>query len=203
MFFNKQNIIRPRRAKPPMGGQKRKRGEIKMYSPKINEELIPELYRRGKSEGKPMTKVVNEILNKAFLQTENIEFLQVKEASGESIHSPEALAIIMEKESKIDRECLWILHLNTANRVIEKELVSMGTVNKAVVYPREIFKKAIINGTVSIVTVHNHPGDQIQPSDDDREDLGEIGQGWKDFEYNGTGSSDYNSVGEILFQEGK
>ena len=162
-----------------MGGQKRKRGEIKMYSPKINEELIPELYRRGKSEGKPMTKVVNEILNKAFLQTENIEFLQVKEASGESIHSPEALAIIMEKESKIDRECLWILHLNTANRVIEKELVSMGTVNKAVVYPREIFKKAIINGTVSIVTVHNHPGDQIKPSGDDKaiwEKLDKIGK---------------------------
>ena len=139
-----------------------------MYSPKIAEELIPELYRRGKAKGKPMTKVVNEILRKAVLKTENIEFLQVKEASGERIHSPEALARMMKEESKIDRECLWVLHLNTANRVIEKELVSMGTVNKAVVYPREIFKKAIINGTVSIVTVHNHPGDQIQPSDDDR-----------------------------------
>ena len=113
-----------------------------MYSPKIAKELIPELYRRGKAEGKPMTKVLNEILRRAFIKTENIEFLQVKEASGESIHSPESLAIFMKEESKIDRECLWVLHLNIANKVIEKELVSIGTINKAVVYPREIFKKA-------------------------------------------------------------
>lgn len=139
-----------------------------MYSPKISEELIPELYRRGKEEGKPMTQLVNEILKKAVLKKENIEFTQVKETSGESIHSPQSLATMMKEEAKVDRECLWVLHLNNANRVIEKELVSMGTVNKAVVYPREIFKKAIINGTVSIVTVHNHPGDNVLPSDDDR-----------------------------------
>ncbi|MFH1287988.1 MAG: JAB domain-containing protein [bacterium] len=115
-----------------------------------------------------MTQLVNEILKKTVLKTENIKFLQVREASGESIHSPEVLAMMMKEEAKVDRECLWVLHLNNSNRVIEKELVSMGTVNKAVVYPREIFKKAIIDGAVSIVTVHNHPGDQVQPSDDDR-----------------------------------
>jgi len=33
-----------------------------MYSPKISEDLIPELYRISKEIEKPMTKVVDEIL---------------------------------------------------------------------------------------------------------------------------------------------
>jgi len=33
-----------------------------MYSPKIREDLIPILYQLGKEHGKPMTKVVDDIL---------------------------------------------------------------------------------------------------------------------------------------------
>jgi len=33
-----------------------------MYSPKIKEDLIPILYRMGKSESKPMTRIVDEII---------------------------------------------------------------------------------------------------------------------------------------------
>lgn len=33
-----------------------------MYSPKISEDLIPELYKISKQMDEPMTKVVNEVL---------------------------------------------------------------------------------------------------------------------------------------------
>lgn len=33
-----------------------------MYSPKINEEFIPALYRLAKERKKPMTQLVNEII---------------------------------------------------------------------------------------------------------------------------------------------
>ena len=35
---------------------------IHIYSPKISEDLIPVLYRIGKKQGKPMTKVVDNLL---------------------------------------------------------------------------------------------------------------------------------------------
>ncbi len=35
-----------------------------MYSPKINEEFIPVLYRLAKEQKKPMTQLVNEIIGK-------------------------------------------------------------------------------------------------------------------------------------------
>lgn len=37
-----------------------------MYSPKISEDLIPDLYRLGKAKGKPMTTIVNKILAEAL-----------------------------------------------------------------------------------------------------------------------------------------
>lgn len=37
-----------------------------MYSPKIAEDLIPGLYRLSKDRGRPMTKIVDEILREKF-----------------------------------------------------------------------------------------------------------------------------------------
>jgi len=100
-----------------------------------------------------------------------IRFLQIREASGEAITSPKAVCEIMTEESKADRECMWVLHLNTKNMLIEKELVSVGTLNASLVSPREIFKRAIINSAYGIILVHNHPSGFPEPSSEDEEIL--------------------------------
>ena len=41
-----------------------------MYSPKIREDLIPILYRLSKEHGKPMTRVVDDIL-RGYLTLQN------------------------------------------------------------------------------------------------------------------------------------
>jgi DNA repair protein RadC len=96
-----------------------------------------------------------------------LELLQVKEATGEKIDFPVTVATMMVAESKADRECLWVLHLNAANKVVEKELVSMGSATASIAHPREIFRKSIINSATSIITVHNHPAGGITPSKED------------------------------------
>lgn len=98
-----------------------------------------------------------------------LKILHVKEASGEPIVSPDTVATIMNREAKADRECFWVLHLNGKNRVIEKELVSIGCATSAIVHPRETFKKAIILGAAGIITCHNHPGGMPDPSVEDLE----------------------------------
>ncbi len=50
-----------------------------MYSPKINEEFIPVLYRLAKEQKKPMTQLVNEIIGKYLAE-------QGKEDSHDSNH---------------------------------------------------------------------------------------------------------------------
>lgn len=97
-----------------------------------------------------------------------VKFLQVKEASGNSLINSRMVAGLMKEEAKADRECFWVLHLNAKNMILEKELVSIGTTNSSPVHPREVFKKAILNGASSIITVHNHPSGDTTPSKDDR-----------------------------------
>lgn len=73
-----------------------------------------------------------------------------------------------------------MLHLNSQNRVIARETISIGTLTMATVHPREVFKSAVINSSASIMVAHNHPSGDPAPSRNDIEltkrlvDAGEI-----------------------------
>lgn len=97
-----------------------------------------------------------------------VKLLEVREGRGTAITSPEDISRAMEQEAKADRETFWVLHLNTKNRIIEKELVSMGSLDNSLVHPREVFRKAIMNSCSSIITVHNHPSGDPSPSEEDQ-----------------------------------
>jgi DNA repair protein RadC len=43
----------------------------------------------------------------------------------------------------------------------------MGTVNQAVVYPREVVKHALLSGACALILCHNHPSGATRPSDAD------------------------------------
>ncbi|HRY71551.1 MAG TPA: JAB domain-containing protein [Phycisphaerae bacterium] len=75
-----------------------------------------------------------------------------------------------------DRERLIRLDLDNRNRVIGEEVVSIGTVNSALIHPREVFKGAILSGAVRIIVLHNHPGGYPLPSAEDEEINGKVKQ---------------------------
>jgi DNA repair protein RadC len=99
----------------------------------------------------------------------DLKLLQIKEASGLAIHCSKDVYDMMYHEAQADRETFWVLHLNIKLAVIEKELVFMGTLDGCTVHAREIFKKAIVNSTCSIICVHNHPSGDPEPSEADLE----------------------------------
>lgn len=74
--------------------------------------------------------------------------------------------IRLEAES-LEREHFWILTLNSRNQITGKDLVSMGSLDAAIVHPREIFKCCIKKSAAAIILVHNHPSGDPDPSDDD------------------------------------
>jgi DNA repair protein RadC len=74
----------------------------------------------------------------------------------------------MQKEvSKLDRECFWILCLNSQSKVIGRNLVSIGSVNRTIASPMEIFKAAILVNAVNIILIHNHVSGELKPSSED------------------------------------
>jgi DNA repair protein RadC len=84
------------------------------------------------------------------------------------IHAPADVYRLMHpKMQGLQKEHLIALHLNTKNRVIKEEIVSIGTLNSNLVHPREVFKSAIQNSAANIIILHNHPSGNSSPSDED------------------------------------
>jgi DNA repair protein RadC len=50
------------------------------------------------------------------------------------------------------------------HRVVSKQLISMGTLNRSLVHPREVFVSAIELRATAILVVHNHPSGDPKPS---------------------------------------
>ena len=69
----------------------------------------------------------------------------------------------------LNQEYFYCLYLNSKKELIEKKLLFIGTLNKSIVHPREIFKYAYKNSASSIVCIHNHPSGDATPSVEDIE----------------------------------
>jgi DNA repair protein RadC len=62
------------------------------------------------------------------------------------------------------RECFGVLLLNSRGRLIDAELVHVGTLDQSLVHPCEVFGPAILKPAAAIVVFHNHPSGDAEPS---------------------------------------
>ncbi len=65
------------------------------------------------------------------------------------------------------QECFYCLYLDNKNSLIERKMLFMGTINRSVVHPREVFKEAYLTSASNIICMHNHPSGDINPSSED------------------------------------
>jgi DNA repair protein RadC len=98
----------------------------------------------------------------------------VKEATlktpEESFRDPRSLSKVLSKYFHgLDREHFIAVSLNSANQIIGINTVSIGSLNQAIVHPRETFKAAILCNAAAIILAHNHPSGSTKPSQEDRD----------------------------------
>ncbi|GAA4854313.1 DNA repair protein RadC [Paenibacillus vulneris] len=85
-----------------------------------------------------------------------------------TVRSPEDVSgLLMEEMRYLQKEHFVCLFLNTKNHIIGQETLSMGSLNAAIVHPREVFRAAIKRSSASIICVHNHPSGDPTPSSED------------------------------------
>ena len=70
--------------------------------------------------------------------------------------------------SGADVEHMAVFLLNNKNAVIGFHHVSKGTAGETLAHPRDVFKTAISEGASSIILAHNHPSENLTPSDEDK-----------------------------------
>lgn len=84
------------------------------------------------------------------------------------IRSPRDVAdMLIEQMRYLQKEHFVCLFLNTKNQVISQETLSMGSLNAAIVHPREVFRAAIKCSSASMICAHNHPSGDPTPSPED------------------------------------
>ncbi len=88
-------------------------------------------------------------------------FDPIKSASG-------AAAFIRRVLPDNVREHFITLHLDGAHSVCGFYIAATGTAVSCPVAMREIFQPAIMAGAVAIICAHNHPGNSVTPSEEDR-----------------------------------
>lgn len=87
-----------------------------------------------------------------------------------TIRSPEDVASVGKDFMRIHEapeEYMYMLCLNTKNRITGIFEISHGSVNSSIVGPREVFQKALLANAVSIILIHNHPSGDPSPSKED------------------------------------
>ena len=62
------------------------------------------------------------------------------------------------------KEHFVVFYLDSRNQEIQREIISVGTLNESLVHPREVFESAIKNNASSIIIAHNHPSGNAKPS---------------------------------------
>ena len=71
------------------------------------------------------------------------------------IRSPEDGAKIASRFiGRDDREVFFVMCLNTKNNVVAVHRCHVGSLNSAIIHPREVFKSAILNNAASIIVCH-------------------------------------------------
>ena len=66
------------------------------------------------------------------------------------------------------REHFIVLYLDGAHKVSAYSVVATGSANACPIHPREVFQIAVLVGAVALVAAHNHPSNDVSPSEADR-----------------------------------
>lgn len=111
--------------------------------------------------------------------------------------SPDSIAeYFMEEMRHLNVEKTIVLHMDSKMNFLGEDLLTIGTVNGALLSAREIYLKALERQAVQIVLLHNHPSGDPTPS---REDIETTGQIRRAGELLGIRLADHIIIGDLCY----
>ncbi len=84
------------------------------------------------------------------------------------LSTQDAISFVSDLKNK-KQEHLICLYLNARNALIKKETISIGTLDKSIIHPREIFAPGLEMHAAGVILVHNHPSGDSKPSEQDKQ----------------------------------
>lgn len=84
-----------------------------------------------------------------------------------SINAPKDVIPFLQHYTLMPTEHFITVTVNGAKEILSTRVVSVGTINKALIHPREVFANAVSEYASGIICCHNHPCEQCYPSNAD------------------------------------
>ena len=113
------------------------------------------------------------------------------------LDTPDLIAeYYMESMRHLETEQTVLLHFDSKMALLGEDVLTTGTVNGALISPREIFIQALRRGAVRIVLLHNHPSGDPAPSREDIESTRLIKRAG---ELLGIGLTDHIIIGDLCY----
>lgn len=127
---------------------------IKDSCPRFREVTYPE------PTGGPM-------MLKRDSDTHRVELKKVRPVPNIKLSGPEDVVRFVREMEDYDRERFKVIYLDNKNRIIGVENISEGTINAAIIHPREAVKGAVLANAAGVILIHNHPSGIPEPSRED------------------------------------
>ena len=83
------------------------------------------------------------------------------------VKSPKDIIPFIKHYSMQSREHFICVSLTGGHEIIQIRVASIGTVNRTIVHPREVFTEALMENAAAIIVCHNHPSGSCEPSSED------------------------------------
>ncbi|RXJ88061.1 DNA repair protein RadC [Arcobacter sp. CECT 8985] len=123
----------------------------------ISLENLLQIHGLGKAKACQIVSAIN--LSKRYL----IQNQSTK------ITSPNDIYEELKPYKNKQQEYFIAIYLDGANYIVDKKVITIGTLNQSLVHPREVFSYAIEKRCASIIVSHNHPSNILKPSNEDME----------------------------------
>lgn len=86
---------------------------------------------------------------------------------GKRINQPADFIPLVQGYAMQSREHFLCATLTGAHEIISIRVVSIGTVNRTLIHPREVFADAVQDRAAAVILCHNHPSGSLRPSSED------------------------------------
>jgi DNA repair protein RadC len=96
-------------------------------------------------------------------------FYQKKPGGSITIRNAKQAFSHLKEMSRLSKEQIRGLYLNSHYQLIHDEVISIGTLDAAILQPREVFKPALEYGAAAIIIAHNHPSGVLKATKADAE----------------------------------
>lgn len=132
---------------------------VEVMNESESEELVPRLMAiKGVGESKALA-----VAAAVELGRRRSSHLKVR------IQHPRDIIPFLRNYAISNKEHFLSITLNGSHEIIQIHVVSVGTLTRTLIHPREIFMDAIQESASALIVCHNHPSGNCEPSEEDIE----------------------------------